>query len=127
MCNLINVVQLEVLEQQQQQSRDGLDDDLLVAVDVDPQLHALEDCDAGEHMNTHTCCEPFSCLIFTGPIPLTHRDQGARDITGNRIQTAAVFPTYGISSGSTSARMLMESVLALEVGAAASSSFRRAI
>lgn len=50
--NLINVVQLEVLEEQQQQSRDGLDDDLLVAVDVDPQLHALEDCDTGEHMNT---------------------------------------------------------------------------
>lgn len=123
------MVQLEVLEEQQQQSRDGLDDDLLVAVDVDPQLHALEDCDAGGHMNTHThtCCEPFSCLIFTGPTALMHRDQGAQDITGNRIQTAAVFPTYGISSGSTSARMLMESVLALEVGAAASSSFRRAI
>lgn len=51
--NLINVVQLEVLEEQQQQSRDGLDDDLLVAVDVDPQLHALEDCDTGEHPNTH--------------------------------------------------------------------------
>lgn len=110
------MVQLEVLEQQQQQSRDGLDDDLLVAVDVDPQLHALEDCDTGEHTNTHT-------HVFT----LTHLDQGAQDIAGNRIQTAAVFPTYGISSGSTSARMLMESVLALEVGAAASSSFRRAI
>lgn len=118
--NLINVVQFEMLEEQQQQSRDGLDDDLLVAVDVDPQLHALEDRDTGEHMNTHV-------VIFAGPITLTHRDQGAQDIAGNRIQTAAVFPTYGISSGSTSARMLMESVLALEVGAAASSSFRRAI
>lgn len=123
--NLINVVQLEVLEEQQQQSRDGLDDDLLVAVDVDPQLHALKDCDPGGHTNTRTCCEPFSCLIVTGLITLTH--QGDQDIAGNRIQTAAVFPTYGISSGSTSARMLMESVLALEVGAAASSSFRRAI
>lgn len=35
--------------------------------------------------------------------------------------------TYGISSGSTSARMLMESVLALDVGAAASRIFSRAI
>lgn len=35
--------------------------------------------------------------------------------------------TYGISSGKTSARMLMESVLALEVGAAASRIFSRAI
>lgn len=35
--------------------------------------------------------------------------------------------TYGISSGSTSARMLMESVLALEVGAAASRILSRAI
>lgn len=35
--------------------------------------------------------------------------------------------TYGISSGSTSARMLIESVLALEVGAAASRIFSRAI
>ncbi len=39
----------------------------------------------------------------------------------------SLYCTYGISSGSTSAKMLMESVLALEVGAAASSSFRRAI
>lgn len=35
--------------------------------------------------------------------------------------------TYGISSGKTSARMLMESVLALEVGAAARRIFSRAI
>lgn len=35
--------------------------------------------------------------------------------------------TYGISSGSTSARMLMESVLALEVGAAARRIFSSAI
>lgn len=35
--------------------------------------------------------------------------------------------TYGISSGSTSARMLIESVLALEVGAAASRIFSSAI
>lgn len=75
--NLINVVQLEVLEEQQQQSRDGLDDDLFVAVDVDPQLHALEDRDTEEHTNTRTCCEPFSCLIFTGLITPTH--QGAKE------------------------------------------------
>lgn len=35
--------------------------------------------------------------------------------------------TYGISSGNTSARMLMESVLALEVGAAARRIFNKAI
>jgi hypothetical protein len=35
--------------------------------------------------------------------------------------------THGISSGRTSARMLIESVLAFEVGAAASRIFRRAI
>ena len=35
--------------------------------------------------------------------------------------------TYGISSGKTSAMMLMESVFALDVGAAASRIFNRAI
>ena len=43
---------------------------------------------------------------------------------GNKLP---VGDTYGISSGSTSARMLIESVLALEVGAAASRIFSRAI
>lgn len=45
MWNLVDVVQLEVLEQQQQQCGDGLDDDFLVTVHVDSQLHALKDCD----------------------------------------------------------------------------------
>lgn len=44
--------------------------------------------------------------------------------TGDKL---ALGDTYGISSGSTSARMLIESVLALEVGAAASRIFSRAI
>ena len=52
--NLINMVEFEVLEEQQQQSRDGLDDDFLVAVHIDSQLHALEDCDTGGHTHTHT-------------------------------------------------------------------------
>lgn len=37
------------------------------------------------------------------------------------------FMTHGISSGRTSERMLMDSVLALEVGAAASNNFSSAI
>lgn len=41
--------------------------------------------------------------------------------------TCVCVQTYGISSGRTSARMLIESVFALEVGAAASRSFKRAI
>lgn len=41
--------------------------------------------------------------------------------------TSVAMQTYGISSGNTSARMLMESVFALDVGAAASKSFKRAI
>lgn len=41
---LVDVVQLEVLEQQQQHSRDGLNDDLFVAVHIHAQLHALQHC-----------------------------------------------------------------------------------
>lgn len=49
MCvNLINMVELEVLEEQQQQSRDGLDNDLLVTVHINAELHALKDGDAGK-------------------------------------------------------------------------------
>ena len=40
---------------------------------------------------------------------------------------ATLSGTYGISSGNTSARILMESVLALEVGAAARRIFSKAI
>lgn len=43
---LVDMVQLKVLEQQQQHSRNGLDDDLLVAVYIYPQLHALQHCGA---------------------------------------------------------------------------------
>lgn len=52
--NLINMVELEVFEEQQQQSRDGLDDDFLVTVHVNSQLHALKDCDTGRHTHTQT-------------------------------------------------------------------------
>lgn len=50
------------------------------------------------------------------------------DLTSQRGRLVATSTgTYGISSGSTSARMLMESVLALEVGAAARRIFSKAI
>lgn len=51
-CNLIDMVELEVLEEQQQKSRDGLDDDLLVTVHINTQLHALKDCDTEGHTYT---------------------------------------------------------------------------
>lgn len=41
------MVQLEVLEEQQQQSRDALHDDLFVSVHVNAQFHALQNGDAG--------------------------------------------------------------------------------
>ena len=40
--HLVDVVEFEVFEEQQQDSGDGLHDDLLVAVDVHAQLHALQ-------------------------------------------------------------------------------------
>lgn len=43
---LVDVVQLKVLEQQQQHGRNGLNDDLFVAVHIHPQLHALQYCGA---------------------------------------------------------------------------------
>lgn len=45
-AHLVDVVQFEVFEEQQEQGRDALHDDLLVPVHVDAQLHALEDSDA---------------------------------------------------------------------------------
>lgn len=39
---LVDVIDFEVFEQQQQDGRDGLDDDLFVTVHVDAQLHALQ-------------------------------------------------------------------------------------
>ena len=44
---LIDVVQLEVFQQQQQDGRNGLNDDLFVAVHIHSQLHALQHCGAG--------------------------------------------------------------------------------
>lgn len=55
-AHLVDVVQLEVLEEQQQQRRDALHDDLLVPVHVDAQLHALQDGDAGVEGKQHRGC-----------------------------------------------------------------------
>lgn len=44
---LVDMVQFKVLEQQQQDSRNGLNNDLFVAVHIHPQLHALQHCGAG--------------------------------------------------------------------------------
>lgn len=50
------MVQLEVLEEQQQQSRDALHDDLFVSVHVDAQFHALQNGDAGMEGKKHRGC-----------------------------------------------------------------------
>lgn len=49
--HLVDVVEFQVFEEEEQQGRDGLDDDFFVAVDIDAQLHALEDRDAAEKKN----------------------------------------------------------------------------
>lgn len=59
-CNLIDMVEFEVLEEQEQQSRDGLDDDFLVPVNIDSQLHALQDGDTKR--NTRCNCKAFGSL-----------------------------------------------------------------
>lgn len=41
-AHLVDVIQFEVLEEQQQDSRDGLDNDLFVAIHIHPQLHTLQ-------------------------------------------------------------------------------------
>lgn len=41
-ADLVDVVQFEVFQEQQQDGGDGLHNDLLVAIDVDPELHALQ-------------------------------------------------------------------------------------
>lgn len=51
--HLVDVVEFQVFEEEEQQGRDGLDDDFFVAVDIDAQLHALEDRDAAERKKTH--------------------------------------------------------------------------
>ncbi len=40
--HLVDVVEFEVFEEQQEEPRDRLDDDLLVAIHVDTQLHRLQ-------------------------------------------------------------------------------------
>lgn len=39
---LVDVIEFEVFEKQQQDGRDGLNNDLLVAVNIYTKLHALE-------------------------------------------------------------------------------------
>lgn len=77
------------------------------------QSTAREPCGGGE---TPSGTIPVERAVGTGPCT-----QAAS------VQQLAQWSTHGISSGRTSARMLMESVLALEVGAAASRILSRAI
>lgn len=42
--DLVDVVEFEVFQEQQQDGRDGLHDDLLVSIDVDAEFHALQHC-----------------------------------------------------------------------------------
>lgn len=46
-AHLVDVVQFEMLQQQQQRGRNALHNDLFVSVYIDPQFHALKNCDAG--------------------------------------------------------------------------------
>ena len=67
---LIDVVQLEVLEQQQQDGRNGLNDDLFVAVHIHSQLHALQHCGAGSTTPGELparAVPPAWCSQETGP------------------------------------------------------------
>lgn len=45
-AHLVDMVQFEVFEEEQEQGRDTLYNDLLVSVHIDAQLHALENSDA---------------------------------------------------------------------------------
>lgn len=45
-AHLVDMVQSEVFEEEQEQGRDTLYNDLLVPVHIDAQLHALENSDA---------------------------------------------------------------------------------
>ena len=51
-----------MFEEQQQQRGDGLDDDFFVAVHVNAQLHALEDCDAEKITNTFHTLNSLRCI-----------------------------------------------------------------
>lgn len=143
--DLVDVVQFEVFQKQQQDGRDGLHDDLLVSIDVDAQFHALEHGGPASVNQNHRdfILMPLSFtfsfyLTILIHLKMQHIPVFSPFITSIKMfQRHNIVPvlnaaahwrwTYGISSGSTSARMLIESVLALEVGAAASRIFSRAI
>lgn len=107
------MVKFEVFQQEEKQCRNGLDNNLLVSVHINAKLHTLEDSDAVS--STYKLLNIF-----------VENMQYVSLLCSVSVMCACVC-TYGISSGRTSARMLMESVLALEVGAAARRSFNRAI
>lgn len=41
---LVDVVEFEVFQEQQQDGRDGLHDDLFVSIDIHAKFHALQHC-----------------------------------------------------------------------------------
>lgn len=166
-AHLVDVIQFEVLEQKEQDSRNGFDDDLLVPIDIHSQLHALQHCGPGAHRGILGAVPapyqpqrlPQRCLWAALPFPglssrecsqvllhhtivrLPRKHQPSHSphdpawlqtllpslpITTELLRSPSMV-THGISSGKTSARMLIESVLALDVGAAARRIFRRAI
>lgn len=88
-----------MLEQQQQQTGNGFHNDLLMSVDINAELHRLE----------------HGCPVGREGAATTAQQVGDKQ------------RTYGISFGRISAKILIDSVLALEVGAAARRIFRRAI
>ena len=67
---LIDVVEFEVFEKQQQDGRDGLHDDLFVAIDINTEFHALQHCGSAA---TNTCSNKF--YSFTGIVSASHYQQ----------------------------------------------------
>lgn len=66
-----------MLEEQQQQRRDALDDDLLVPVHVDAQLHALQDGDAAVEGRTAPGCGSREAHGVWGSCSSTLQNQGS--------------------------------------------------
>lgn len=65
-AHLVDVIQFEVLEQEEQNGRNGFDDDLLVPIDIHPQLHALQHCGPGAHremLGLGQCLYPSSLTL----------------------------------------------------------------
>lgn len=83
---LVDVVQLEVLEQQQQDGGDGLHNDLLVAVHIHAQLHALQ------HRGAETQ-RPVSPQLAQRP-PRGSQEPGLLSLLWAKAPTP---PTVGIS------------------------------